>query len=224
MFFHAFQLNENYDDNTFLGFDFTWYLKKRHKIYGQFLIDDFQIDNDVPGDNEPNEIGILLGIYSIDIVNLFDARVEYLKITNRTYNQIFERNRYENRGELIGHIFGPDGDRYSLAIEKWFGNDKKFILDLAYQRKGEGRYDDTWTTPWNDVNDYSEPFPTGIVEKSFLVSTGFTGYLNPYLYIDASSGINFIDNYQHFDGLTKTIPFFSVRISLLLSTRINVRN
>ncbi len=224
MFFHAFQLNENYDDNTFLGFDFTWFLNNQHKFYGQFLIDDFQIDSEVRGDNEPNEIGILLGINSIDLFDLFDLQAEYLKITNRTYNQIYARNRYENRGQLIGHPFGPDGDRYSLSFIKWFRNNKKATLDFIYQRKGEGSFDDIWTTPWFDIDDYTEPFPTGVVEKSFSASIGFTGYVRPYFFIDASSGINFIDNYQHLDGISKTIPFFSIRLSIMLSTRLNVRN
>jgi len=224
MFFHAFQLNEKYDDNTFLGFDFTWYLNKKHKFYGQFLIDDFQIDSEVRGDNEPNEIGILLGLNSIDLFDLFDADFEYLKITNRTYNQIYLRNRYENRGELIGHRFGPDGDRYSLSFSKWFGNNKKASLNIAYQRKGVGRYNAEWDEPWLKDDNYSEPFPTGIVEKSLLTSVGFVGYIKPFLFINASSGIDFIDNYQHSDGTSKTIPFFSVRLSLLLSARLNVRN
>ncbi len=224
MFFHAFQLNENYDDNTFLGFDFTWFLNNQHKFYGQFLIDDFQIDSEVRGDNEPNEIGILLGINSIDLFDLFDLQAEYLKITNRTYNQIYTRNRYENRGELIGHPFGPDGDCLSLSFIRWFKDNKKAFFDLVYQRKGEGRYDDIWTEPWLDTDNYSESFPTGVVEKSFSTSIGFTGYIRPYLFIETSSGINFIDNFQHFDGISKTIPFFSIRLSLLLSTRLNVGN
>ncbi len=224
MFFHAFQLNENYDDNTFLGFDFTWFPNYQHKLYGQILIDDYQVDSEVRGDNEPNEIGIQLGIHSIDIFDLFDLKAEYLKITNRTYNQIFSRNRYENRGELIGHPFGSDGDRYSLTFKKWFCDNKKASLEFSYQRKGEGRFDDYWDAPWLDVDDYTESFPTGIVEKSFLISTAFTGYIKPYLYIDALSGINFIDNYENIDGLSKTIPFLSVRLSLLFSTRLNVQN
>ena len=204
--------------------DFTYYLNNRHKFYGQFLIDDFQIDSEVRDDNEPDEIGILFGIHTINLFDLVDARLEYLKITNRTYNQIYERNRYENRGELIGHPFGPDGDRYSISFIKWFGNNKKVSLDLIYRRKGEGRYDDFWTTPWEDVDNYSEPFPTGVVEKSFLTSIGFTGYIKPYLYIDAASGIDFVEDYYHSKGLNKTIPFFSIRLSLLLSTRLNVQN
>lgn len=224
MFFHAFQLNESYDDNTFLGFDLTYYLNNRHKFYGQFLIDDYQVDSKVRSDNEPNEIGILLGFHTINLFDLFDTKAEYLKITNRTYNQNLDRNRYENRGELIGHPFGPDGDRYSVSFIKWFENNKKASLNIAYQRKGEGRYDAQWDTPWDDVDNYSEPFPTGVVEKSFMFSAGFVGYIKSYLYIEAASGIDFIDNYDNSNGVTKTIPFFSVRLSILLSTRLDVRN
>ena len=224
MFFHAFQLNENYDDNTFLGFDFTWFIKDRHKLYGQIMVDDFQIDNEVRGDNEPNEIGILLGLHSIDLFKLFDLKAEYLKITNRTYNQILERNRYENRGELIGHPFGSDGDRISISFSRWYRNDQKAFIDLVYQRKGEGSYTDHWTSPWDDVDDYTESFPTGVVEKTFKTSIGFTGNIKRYFYIDASTGLNFIDKYQNIDNISKTVPFFSIRLSILLSKRLNIQN
>ncbi|UCD17953.1 MAG: hypothetical protein JSV44_03340, partial [Candidatus Zixiibacteriota bacterium] len=56
-FFHAWQINEDADDNTLLGMDFRWYVDGRHKFYGQFLFDDFQVDNDRPEDQEPNETG-----------------------------------------------------------------------------------------------------------------------------------------------------------------------
>lgn len=223
MFYHAFQLNEDYDDNTFLGLDFAWYLNDCHKIYGQLMVDDFQIDNETRGDNEPNEIGYQLGVHSIDLFSMFDIRAEYLRITNWTYNQLYQRNRYTNRGELIGHDFGPDGDRYTFSIERWFEDDKRASLNFLYQRRGEGRFDSQWSEPWLDADNYSEPFPTGTVEKKFSVSLGFTGYPARFLYLDAMGGYDFIDNYNHVDGNSRTVPFFSIRLSLILSARINVQ-
>jgi len=135
LFYHAYQLNEDYNDNTFLGIDFTWYLHKNNKIYTQFLIDDFQIDNEVRGDNEPNEIGFLLGIHTARLYEHYELRAEYLAITNRTYNQVHVRNRYLNRGSLLGHEYGPDGDRISLDISRWLNNLQRVTLGLLYQRK-----------------------------------------------------------------------------------------
>ncbi len=215
LFYHAHQLNENFNDNTFLGVDFAWYLKGRHKIYGQFLIDDFQIDNEVRGDNEPNEIGVLLGIHSVRILENHEIRAEYLAITNRTYSQVYERNRYLNRGELIGHVFGPDGDRARLEISRWLDAVNRVSLNLTYQRRGEGYINAPWTMPWMEVDNYAEPFPTGTVENTFRPAARFAGFIRKYIFLDIEFGYDFIGNYGHDEGRNRTLPYFNLRLSLI---------
>jgi len=216
LFYHAYQLNENYNDNTFLGFDMTLYLKGNHKIYTQLLIDDFQIDNEVRGDNEPNEIGFLLGIHTARLYDNYELKAEYLAITNRTYNQVYDRNRYVNRGKLLGNEYGPDGDRATLEVSRWLNSLQRVSLQLMYQRKGEGRYNSTWTRPWMDVDNYAEPFPTGIVEKTFQPSLRFTGIFRKYCFFDVEAGLKFVDNFEHSDGRSETLPFFNLRLTLML--------
>jgi hypothetical protein len=166
LFFHSVQLNNNSDDNTFLGCDISFYLHNRHKFYGQLLIDDFQIDKKEPGDYEPDEIGYLVGFESISFPGGIDIGLQYCRIANRTYNQIFERNRYLHDGELLGYPLGPDGDQLLLRLAHWFNYDKKGELELEYRRQGIGNVTDPWTQPWLDSpGQYSEPFPTGTVEK-----------------------------------------------------------
>lgn len=223
LFFHAVQLNEDVNDNTFLGLDICYYLGNRYKIFGQILIDDYQIDDKSQGDNEPDEVGFILGFHSLDLFDLFDLNAEYLRITNRTYNQNQKRNIYVNRGELIGHSFGPDGDRVSLSLDKWFEYKRKVSLNLSYQRKGEGRYDDEWNEPWFEVEgDYSEPFPTGVVEKTWSGSLRFAGFINDVVFLDLESGVRGVRDFAHVDGDNRTIPFFSLRFSLLFSTLLSI--
>jgi len=221
MFYHAFQLNEDYDDNTFLGFDVTWYVNDRHKFFCQILVDDYQVDSETRGDNEPNETGLLIGVHSVDLFGWLELKAEYLRIANRTYNQIFERNRYVNRDVLIGHQFGPDGDRISLSLSRWFRFDRRASVNIFYQRRGEGCYDDEWTEPWLDVDNYSESFPTGTVEKTFSVSGRFTAFVKKIAFVDCEGGVRVVDNYGHLDGDSRTVPFFNLRFSLLFSTLIN---
>jgi len=216
LFYHAYQLNEDYNDNTFIGFDFAWYLYRNNKIYGQFLIDDLQIDNKVRGDNEPNEIGLLIGIHTARLYEYYELKAEYLAITNRTYNQVLLRNRYVNRGNLLGNEFGPDVDRLILELSRWLDPVQRLTLGLEYRRKGEGRYDDPWTQPWMDVNNYAEPFPTGIVEKTFKPSLGFTGFVRDYFFLECEAGVEFVDNYRHLDGRSETLPYFNFRLTAML--------
>ncbi len=223
LFYHAYQVNENYNDNTFLGLDLAYYIQNRHKLYVQFIIDDFQIDDEVRGDNEPNEIGFKLGFHSIEFLGKFELKGEYLAITNRTYNQVYARNRYLNRGALIGHEFGPDGDRLELSLARWIDYKKKLAVDLLYQRKGQGRIDDEWARPWMDVDDYAEPFPTGIVEKTLDPALDFTGFVGEYIFISANAGIRFIDNFEHIEGESRTIPYLNLKFTFLFNTNLNLQ-
>jgi hypothetical protein len=216
MFYHAVQLNEDVDDNTFLGIDFCWYFDNRHKLYGQLMVDDMQVDDEAIGDQEPDEIGYMLGFRTLDLFSLFDLNAEYLKITNRTYNQKLTRNRYENRGDLIGHQFGPDGDLLQMSITRWFENSRKLSLHLAYHRKGEGSYDDPWTEPWREFDgDYTEPFPTGVVEKSLMSSLRASGFYKDLAYIEFEAGLENIKNYANIPDDDRTIPFINARLSLI---------
>ncbi len=218
MLFHSVQLNDNVDDNTFFGLDFAFFIKSRHKIYGQLLIDDFQIDHKESSDNEPNELGATLGFHSLNLFGLFDLRGEYLRINNRVYNQFLSRNRYVNRGRLIGNNFGPDGDRWSISFEKWLHPDSRLALGLSYQRKGEGKFNDNWTTPWlSSESDYSETFPTGIVERTLTAQFGFEGYLNKYIFLDSKAGLEHIANFAHTKNDNRSIPFISLRITACLT-------
>jgi len=223
MFYHAVQLNEDVDDNTFLGFDITWYINNRHKFYGQVMIDDMQADDEAIGDQEPDEIGYMLGVHTLDLFGLFDVQAEYLKITNRTYSQKLERNRYENRGSLIGHELGPDGDRVRLVVSRWLNSAQRLSLDLAYQRRGEGRYDDPWTEPWREFDgDYTEPFPTGVVEKQIKAAFRASGFIKGLIYLQTEGGFDHFENYANINGDDRTIPYLKIRISLILHTLLSI--
>jgi hypothetical protein len=223
LFYHSFQLNENSDENTFLGMDVSWYVANQYKLFGQLMFDDYQIDNKELGDKEPNEIGYIFGFHGVDILNFCDIKAEYLKISNRTYNQNNPANRYLNRGGLIGNEFGPDGDRISFSMMKWFNNSQKVSLNVAYQRKGEGRYDDDWEEPWLDSSgEYSEPFPTGVAEKKLRASLELSGFLGSILFFDIETGVEKIKDSGHIDANDETILFFSIKFALIFSTLLDI--
>nr|MBN2277806.1 hypothetical protein [candidate division Zixibacteria bacterium] len=223
LFYHAVQLNDNTDDNTFLGLDLCWYINNRHKLYGQVLVDDLQIDDDEPGDREPPEIAWLAGVHTIDLFNFIDLQIEYVRIANRTYNQKLELNRYENRGELLGYPMGPDFDRVNLVLTHWFESHQKAAIALTYQRRGEGRYDDPWTEPWLEMeSDYHESFPSGTVEKTVIGTIYLSGFYFDHLFMDFNGGLKRVTDYDNQAGDNRTIPFFKATISLFLSTDLNI--
>ena len=166
--YHGEQLNKDTDDNTFLSFDFSFYPKDGISLYGEFLVDDLQIDDESKGDDEPNELGCIAGLYLTDPIrgSGLDISAEYTRINNWTYNQTHTWNRYVHDGKTIGHSLGPDRESIYLSLKKWFLWGGWALLSFEKQNIGEGNVFDDWTSPWLfSVGQYKENFPTGVVEK-----------------------------------------------------------
>jgi hypothetical protein len=230
-FFHGAQLNEGEDDNTILGIDFMYLPGGGIGIYGQFIVDDFQIDDQSQGDQEPNELGYMFGIYRAGLRASFipDIKLEYVRLTNRTYHQRDPANRYLYRNKLIGHPLGPDADSISVNLKFWPDNLFSAELELAYRRKGEGSIHAPWNEPWLVASgDYSEPFPSGIVEKSTLTAVRLQGYLpftrytRDHFFIMAAAGWGKIENYQNVEDDIETAGWFNVQISWLGWTDLSI--
>ena len=135
--------------------------------WSEFLIDDYQINNESKGDLEPNEIGLLVGVEKTGWpVQSSDLWLEYTRITNRTYQTADVSEIYTHRGFLIGHSLGNDFDliRLNYFQENMNGKLKPYI-SLAYLRDGANGLDTPWDEPWLDstvtmATGFSEPFPT----------------------------------------------------------------
>jgi hypothetical protein len=223
IFYHGAQLNNNLDDNTFVGLDFTWKPRSGVKLYGQLLIDDIQLDHKTQGDQEPPEYGLLLGIYTASRAKHIDSRVEYTRVTNRTFNQILPRNRYLNRNQPLGDVLDNDYDQITAELIRWLKPTLSGRLQLSYLQKGEGRIDAAWSAPWlNMTGNYHEPFPTGTVEQTGSVSAALRGFVAPHLFTELQVGVSRIVNYDHHSGDTRTLPFLDLYLSLYFSRLIGL--
>jgi hypothetical protein len=165
--YHGEQLNNQNEDNTFLSFDFTLRPKNGISLYGEFLVDDFQIEKKSKGDDEPNELGFIAGLYLTDPIrgSNIDISAEYTRVNNWTYNQGKYWNRYVNDGKIIGHFLGPDRSSLYFSVRKWMLWGCWALVSFERQEIGEGNVFDDWTEPWLfSAGTYEESFPTGVVE------------------------------------------------------------
>jgi hypothetical protein len=230
-FFHGAQLNENQDDNTIIGLDFSFLPGRGTNLYGQLIIDDFQIDDHSQGDKEPNELGFMFGIFKSGRIGSIipDLKLEYVRLTNRTYHQSDPRNRYLYRNKLIGHPLGPDADSISFKTRFW--PDESFIAEaeIAYRRKGEGSIRQPWDEPWLlAAGDYSEPFPTGVVEKATLAAVRLQGYLpftrytRDHFFLSLAGGWGELRNHLNIEGVNETVTWFDFRLSWMGFTDLRI--
>ena len=203
LFFHAEQMNgPGFSGNTLGTIDFR-YLGKGWSFYGEFLIDDIQLDKKEPGDLEPNELGCILGADFADPFGIEGVYFgcEYAAITNRTYKTPNKYEFYIHRNEPIGYPLGSDLDRWNCCLRKYL-NSWQIALEFDYIRRGEGEMDIPWDQPWFDYTveeGYSEPFPTGLVE--YIRDIGFEIRWMPtyHKYFYFSANYQSIRNYDHKD-------------------------
>ena len=223
IFFHGAQLNENLNDNTLVGFDFDTQLPSRLSLYGQLVLDDIQLDKKSSTDREPDQYGLIAGGYMADLWSNTDLQFEYERVTNWTFNQMHERNRFLNDGKPIGSVAGNDYDLASVKVIHWWRELFQSSLKLSYGRQGQGRIDAPWTQPWvESEGDYSESFPTGVVEKTATVALGLKGFLLNRAFVDLQAGVDWQRNHDHIAGDDPTLPFVKLYVSLFGFSRVGL--
>jgi len=168
--YHGEILNDGLTANSFGSIDISLWPIYNVELYAELLVDDIQIEKKIVSDLEPDEIGFIVGTRMADVggVSGFTAGLEYTRVTNRTYQTSVEFEKYLHRNQPVGHFLGNDFDRWLLYGRKYLGHNLLFGLKAEYVRQGEGRISSEWDAPWLDATlatGYSEPFPTGIVEK-----------------------------------------------------------
>jgi hypothetical protein len=203
LWYHASQLNENEDDNTFFALDFNLRPKKDLVVYGEFLIDDLQIEKKSQADYEPNELGYAAGFSILDAFGLLgsELNLEYIRINNWTYNQQEERNRYLHRNRLLGNPLGPDTDNLRFSLSHWLKRGLKSQVTYQRRRCGEGSVDSPWSAPWMlTQGKYQQEFPSGVVEE--MNNLGISLQYNYGSILRLKLGWDYLhfDNYQNQPG------------------------
>ena len=203
-FYTATEQNGPQKANVMASLDATLLLHRRLTLYGEFLLDDFQFENSSVDDRgEPPEYGLMAGLNwaepaGITSVDIFS---EYTRVTNRTYNgQGGPWEKYLHRNSPIGHFLGNDFDRFIFGVG--YRPSALFRLNLLYEhrRQGEGRIENVFDMPWRDVGPgvrYSEPFPTGVVEKTNVMRAVCRWQPFFWLRTDLSLARHSVDNYEN---------------------------
>ncbi len=206
LWFHGEQLNEDFDDNTFLGMEAVIRLRNKYAGYFELLVDDFQIEKNTLSDNEPNEVGYIAGINIFDFpVNASRLEIEYSRISNFTYNQIRSYNRYTNYNMPIGHPLGPDHESFAVSYMYHIKKNITTELEFYIKRRGEGRINDPWETPWINDPAYANKFPSGIVEKTHGGTFGLSFQKSDILQGEFSLSYKSIKNYRNIAGIDKNL-------------------
>jgi hypothetical protein len=205
LYWHGEVLNHKGEGNVIVMLDVDWFPKTGWELYGEFIIDDMQIEKDTPKDLEPDEIGWLVGTRyaGLPVLPHVVMGLEYLGVTNRTYNSMTPHEKYLHQGRLLGCELGNDVDRWTVSLSQWVRRDLQCELAASYLRKGEGSVTapfDTTYLRYTVEEGYGEPFPTGLVQKETTVSLGVFFIPVYWGWVKFQSGMTWSSNVNHIEG------------------------
>lgn len=217
LWYHGYQLNSGIDDNTFVSLGFDYRHAGKLWAYGEVLIDDFQIEKETRGDYEPDQIGFLIGVETFDLgLGGSGIGLEYARINNWTYNQAHPHNRYINRNYPIGFPDGPDNDIVNWEYSWWVLAGLRLSYFGSVRRCGEGLIDTDWSAPWLYTDEYSEPFPTGVVQRELINGLRLLGLDKNRLWCNLEIHLADINNAGNVSGANETNWEFSVELGYRL--------
>jgi hypothetical protein len=209
--YYAGQWNSSRNDNSLWGLTADLRPTPDVEVYGELLVDDFQIDDKSPADQEPFEGGFLVGQRIYNPLGLDGGllRVEWAKVEPFTYNQVLPWNRYLFKGQPLGFDLGSDAQALTVEFRHWVSEQVTWTLGFRKEERGATRITDAWPVPVTGPTP-ATPFPefdhvpTGTVEARSRFTTEF--WLHPRAGIDLRLGGGYlsVENLDNVDGRTRT--------------------
>jgi hypothetical protein len=188
------QWNEREDDNAFISMDASWKPASGLELYGEFLIDDIQYEND--GDR-PNKLGLTAGVSGYLQPLELGTVLEYTRIDRYVYSQRRPCNYYLHHGAIIGSGLGPDADRATISMGTAAAWPVLAELTVDHTRHGEG----TVQEGWPDSVSTGGRFPSGTVEHTTGAELHLGWYPADFLEVHGTAGNQWIRNTDHVSGV-----------------------
>lgn len=193
--YYATQWNSGKNDNILGAFTLELRPKSDMEVYGELLVDDFQIDNKSPGDQEPFQGGFLLGQRLYNPLGLDGSmlRVEWARVEPFTFNQVLPWNRYLYKDQPLGFPLGPDAQALDFEFRYWMSEQLTWTFQYRSEERGATRATDAWPVPVTGPTD-TTPFPefdhvpTDVVERRSRIAAEFWVHPKPGIDLRLSGG------------------------------------
>lgn len=165
IFFRAIEQNIGSADNVLIGFNYSALLKKRVKLYGQFVLDEFRISDIREGNVWTNKSGWQLGANYINAFNVkqLDLQAEVNRVRPYTFLHNDIVTGYTGSGQALAHPLGANFTE-AIGIVRYQPTDKLNINGIisfaTYGRDPDGR---SFGGDVIDKTDQNRPFDTGVL-------------------------------------------------------------
>ena len=210
------QLNSHTNDNPLWSVEMSWRPRRGLELYGEWLLDDFQIDFT----SEPQQIGVLGGLAWTP--EFAESRLffngEYQRINTTVYGQDRPWNRYFHYRDIngnavgIGSSLGPDADRFYFRTTCHVSPLLDVMGTIESIRRGEGRID----RPQESGVPKGLPFPSGIIEHETNLSAGLQLQYRGNLSATGEVGYANVANAGHVKDFDRNGSFVRIKVAALM--------
>ena len=180
------------------------------EVYGELLIDDFQIHNDPLSRSAQNSVAWMAGLRLNGEARPWFGFVEGGQVSTYTYNHLTLSKRYMMNDCFIGSPLGPDQELlWGRAGRSFLGDTLSVDVNFWLRRSGERgigyRID-------NIFNTKGDPVPYGVVEDelSFWSSVSYRRF---YVDMELRGGLTAYRNRGNAESGWAAYPFFGVRLT-----------
>jgi hypothetical protein len=202
------QLNAGVDDNPLWSIDVSYIIPRGPMIYGELLVDDFQIDFT----SEAHQLGWMVGLNWSRPLGVSGGFLtfDWSHIEPTVFGQNRPYNRYMNHRIGIGSDMGPDADRLFARYRHHLSPSFGLVLRGVRTREGERDI----ATP-QDVAITRSEFPTGVVETTSSGSLTLKYRPDAHFELTIGGGYRSVTNLDHVDGSDRNGGFvqFSLQFS-----------
>jgi len=191
------EYDQNVAVNSLLGADVEFRLG-RVKLFGQLLLDDFQIDRRTQTDREPPQYGLTLGAQSA--LHGISWTAFYTRVANLTYRTSHPPETLQHRFVGLARSFS-DYDQLTLTASALAAPGLLLAPEATLLRQGEGDF----RLPYPPASAYATT-PTilsGVVERTVRLALD-AGWQRGAWGLAGNGGVHFVRNAEHVSAARET--------------------
>jgi len=158
------------NDNSILFTSFRYDHKPNMSIFGELIIDDFQVDDENLQDGLGYKIGAdgAIGLLGKSLT----WTMEWTSINSWTYIHHGQFTSWQNRGHSLGYPYGPDLRSFLIQANTQLSESISLNITANWLEKGIN----TLTTEWENSDNKNNPFPTPPVTHHRLISSSLSWF------------------------------------------------
>lgn len=184
-------------DNAYLGFNASYLVGSRNKLYGQFILDEFKFSEMTAGNGWwANKYGYQIGIKFYDFLKIknFYLQFEYNRVRPYTYSHKTSIQSYGHYNQPLAHPLGANFTEFLTIIkyhrERFYLNYKFIYAKYGQDPEGKNYGTDIFKSYENRVQDFNNEIGQGITTNLFYNNLELSYLINP------SYNLNFVVGYS----------------------------